>query len=127
MYTLYAHVTPCDPVPRIYVGATKQKPAYRWSKGEGYRHSSRFYEQVKKSGWNNIAHYILGTFETQAEAYEAERETIKRLRLTELGWNIAPGGLEPWNKGKTGVYTPEALERMRVAKLGNQYAKRKGA
>lgn len=57
-----------------------------------------------------------------------EKDLIKRMRLTELGWNIAPGGAEPWNKGKTGVYKPEALERMRVAKLGNQNArKRKGA
>ena len=47
------------------------------------------------------------------------------MRLTELGWNIAPGGAEPWNKGKTGVYTPEALERMRVAKLGNQNARKR--
>lgn len=124
MYTLYAHATPEN---RLYVGATSQRPAQRWSKGEGYKHSSRFYEQVKKYGWNSIRHFILGTYETEAEAYEAEIETIRRLRLTELGYNIAPGGKDPWNKGKTGVYKPEALERMRVAKLGNQYAKRKGA
>ncbi len=46
MYAVYVHITPCDPVPRMYLGVTKQKPAQRWNKGEGYRHSSRFYEQV---------------------------------------------------------------------------------
>lgn len=128
MYTLYVHITPCDPVPRMYLGVTKQKPEQRWNHGEGYRHSSRFYEQVKKYGWDNIRHLIIDEGLTQEEAYEEEKDLIKRMRLTELGWNIAPGGAEPWNKGKTGVYKPEALERMRVAKLGNQNArKRKGA
>jgi len=128
LYTLYAHITPCDPVPRIYIGVTKQKPEQRWNHGEGYRHSSRFYEQVKKYGWDNIRHLIIAEGLTQEEAYQLEKEEIKSMRLTELGWNIAPGGAEPWNKGKTGVYTPEALERMRRAKLGNQNArKKKGA
>lgn len=36
MYTLYVHITPCDPVPRMYLGVTKQKPAQRWNHGEGY-------------------------------------------------------------------------------------------
>lgn len=41
---------------------------------------------------------------------------------------LEPGGKEPWNKGKTGVFTAEALEKMRRAKIGNKYAakKRKG-
>ena len=125
MYTVYVHITPCDPVPRMYLGVTKQKPAQRWNKGEGYRHSSRFYEQVKKYGWDNIRHLIIDEGLTQEEAYEEEKDLIRRMRLTEQGWNIAPGGAEPWNKGKTGVYTPEALEKMRRAKIGNKYAAKK--
>ena len=123
MFTLYAHETPEH---RLYIGVTQQRPIRRWNGGEGYKHSPRFYSVVKKYGWRNIRHYILGTYETAAEAYEAERETIRRGRFTELGYNIAPGGLEPWNKGKTGIYTPEALERMSIAKIGNQNARKKG-
>ena len=126
MYTLYAHVAADGRIPRMYIGVTSQKPSKRWNGGEGYKHSTRFYRAIKAcGGWSNVSHYVIAEGLTEEEAYRLEREEIARMRLTELGWNVAPGGAEPWNKGKTGVYTPEALERMRVAKLGNQYARKR--
>lgn len=124
-YTLYAHVVPDGRIPRIYVGVTSQDPARRWNGGEGYRHSAKFYQAIKACGWNNVSHFIIAEGLTQEEAYRLEREEIGRMRLTALGWNVAPGGKEPWNKGKTGVFTAEALEKMRRAKIGNRYAAKK--
>lgn len=129
MYTLYAHVAADGRIPRMYIGVTSQKPSKRWNGGEGYKHSTRFYRAIKAcGGWSNVSHYVIAEGLTEEEAYRLEREEIARMRLTELGWNVAPGGAEPWNKGRTGVYSKEALEKMRRAKIGNKYAakKRKG-
>lgn len=129
MYTLYAHVAADGRIPRMYIGVTSQKPSKRWNGGEGYKHSTRFYRAIKAcGGWSNVSHYVIAEGLTEEEAYRLEREEIARMRLTALGWNVAPGGKEPWNKGKTGVFTAEALEKMRRAKIGNKYAakKRKG-
>ncbi len=127
-YTLYALAVPEGRIPRLYVGVTAQKPTRRWNGGEGYKSSAKFYQAIKACGWNNVRHFIIAEGLTQEEAYRLEREEIGRMRLTALGWNVAPGGKEPWNKGKTGVFTAEALEKMRRAKIGNKYAakKRKG-
>lgn len=125
-YTLYALAVPDGRIPRIYVGVTSQDPARRWNGGEGYKHSTRFYRAIKAcGGWNNVSHFIIAEGLTQEEAYRLEREEIGRMRLTALGWNVAPGGKEPWNKGRTGVYSKEALEKMRRAKIGNRYAAKK--
>lgn len=124
-YTLYAHVVPDGRIPRLYIGVTSQKPSKRWNGGEGYKHSAKFYKAIKACGWNGVRHFIIADGLTEEEAYRLEREEIARMRLTELGWNVAPGGAEPWNKGKTGVFTAEALEKMRRAKIGNRYAAKK--
>ena len=128
-FTLYAHVAADGRIPRMYIGVTSQKPSKRWNGGEGYKHSTRFYRAIKAcGGWSNVSHYVIAEGLTEEEAYRLEREEIARRRLTELGWNVAPGGAEPLNKGRTGVYSKEALEKMRRAKIGNRYAakKRKG-
>lgn len=117
MYTVYFHTTPAL---KIYVGVTKNKPSIRWSKGRGYKMQPNFYKDIKLYGWNNINHYIIAENLTQQEAFNMEKETIKKLKLTDpkKGYNKAPGGRIPWNKGKTGVYSEETLEKMRIAGTG---------
>lgn len=116
-YTVYAHTTPAH---KIYIGVTKLEPKQRWEKGEGYKKQKNFYEDIKRYGWDNMGHYIIAEGLSEEEAFNIEIENVSGLKLTDpiKGYNIAPGGRIPWNKGKTGVYSEATLEKMRQKATG---------
>lgn len=116
-YTFYAHTTPAH---KLYLGVTKLDPLKRWNNGEGYKNQPLFYEDIKLYGWDNMGHYIIKEGLSEEEAFKMEQDNIKQLKLTDpiKGYNIAPGGRTPWNKGKTGVYSEDTLEKMRQKATG---------
>ena len=84
---------------------------------------------IKKHGWDNLAKSVL-LISTKEYCLDIER---KLRPADKIGWNLTIGGGYPpvifgerpelkgrvsWNKGKTGVYSAETLERMRKNRIG---------
>ena len=90
-YTVYKHVAPNG---KMYVGVTRTNPKHRWNNGQGYKGQSRFFNAIKKYGWENFKHEILLEGLTKEEAELAERLFIGYWNLTsqEYGYNIDGGG-----------------------------------
>ena len=86
---------------------------------------------IKKYGWDNLVKSIILVAEKEY-CLDIERE----LRPDDkIGWNLTAGGGYPptlrgpqpqwrgrtaWNKGKTGVYSPEVISAMRERMLGKE-------
>lgn len=89
-YTVYGHLTPSM---KWYFGITKQPPRKRWRNGEGYK-GSYFYNAVKKYGWNNIYHHIVGTGLTKEQACYLEKKLIEEYDTLnrDKGYNRTVGG-----------------------------------
>ena len=92
-YTVYLHTVPNG---KVYVGITRQDPKKRWGNGINYKHNKRFYNAIKKYGWENIQHEILFTGLTKDEAAAKEIELIKAYHSIDenYGYNILEGGFE---------------------------------
>lgn len=90
-YCVYKHTAPNG---KVYIGQTKQNPAYRFQGGKGYRECPYFYCAIKKYGWENIEHEILVTGLSASEASELERATIKEYMANDprYGYNLTDGG-----------------------------------
>jgi hypothetical protein len=84
---------------------------------------------IKKYGWDNLVKSVL-ILADKDYCLEVER---KLRPADKIGWNLVMGGGYPpiirgprpelcgrpaWNKGKTGLYSPETLAKMREARLG---------
>lgn len=89
-YKVYCHTCPNG---KVYIGITGQNEKLRWNCGNGYA-TQFFGKAVKKYGWKNIKHEILFTYKTLEEAYEKEKELIKRFDAMnpEHGYNCDEGG-----------------------------------
>jgi len=114
-YTVYGHLTPSM---KWYFGITKKPPERRWGlNGQRYKSSPRFYAAIKKYGWDNIYHHIVGTGYTKEEACHLERVLIAEYRtLGDGGYNCTSGG-DGLHDHK---FTDEQIERMRQSHLGQQ-------
>ena len=122
-YTVYMHVFPDG---KKYVGITGQNVEKRWGKGRYYKSCTLVYEAIQKYGWDNIEHIILFEDLQKEEAEQKEIELIEFYNLSDerYGYNLCKGGRtnfpnekvleklrkkEPWNKGKTKIYTQEQI------------------
>lgn len=56
IYKVYMHTLPNG---KKYVGITKRNVNERWKNGNGYKNNCRFYNAIRKYGWDNITHEIL--------------------------------------------------------------------
>ena len=79
---------------KLYIGVTCQRPTRRWANGQGYVFCTRFYNAIKKYGWDAFRHDILFTDLTQEEAERLEVELIAKYDTTnpDKGYNLAAGG-----------------------------------
>ena len=77
VYSIYKHTTPDG---FVYIGATAQKPKNRWNNGENYKFVPKFYEAIKRFGWDNIQHEVVCEVSSREEAYIKEKEYIEKLK-----------------------------------------------
>lgn len=110
-YIVYKHTFPNG---KVYIGATSQKPNYRWKNGRGYIGSTRMENAIKKYGWKNVRHEILITNLTKEEAEQKERELIVYYNSYDkrYGYNLEKGG----SKGKE--ISEETKEKLSKALSG---------
>ena len=91
-YLIYKHTNKIND--KCYIGQTCKKPEYRWCKdGSGYKKKQKkFWNAIKKYGWDNFTHEILYTGLTIEEANKLERELIQKYNSITNGYNISEGG-----------------------------------
>lgn len=105
-YCLYMHRNMINE--KIYVGITCQNPTKRWSGGCGYRKQKKFYNSIKKYGWNNFEHIIVLDNLSKEEAEQKEISLISFFKSNskKYGYNITKGG-----KGSNGKPCSEKTKK----------------
>lgn len=116
----------------------------KWYEAKRRLGRSRLYDAMRKYGREHFHIYPLFHGQSHEEICEHEKLLIKALnsRHPEIGYNLCAGGeghrvapsIEsrlrmsraqkgriPWNKGKTGVFSEEALDKLRKAQTGRKY------
>lgn len=112
MTILYMHVFPNG---KKYVGITSQRPAKRWQRGNNYTHNPHLQRAIKKYGWENIEHIILGEYTSAKEAGEAERKIISEQNLQDpaRGYNISSGG-------EHGTHSAQTIQKLSLSRIGEK-------
>lgn len=96
-WSVYIHIIPKSmsgyEYDKYYVGITSRIPQKRWgSNGINYKRQ-KFYNAIKKYGWNNIEHEIIASNITKQEALDLESTLIELLHSKkEYGYNLTDGG-----------------------------------
>lgn len=97
-YTVYMHILPKDVSGKendlVYIGITRVKPIQRWANGNGYVANVRFFNAIKKYGWEKFEHLILFVNLSEEDAKQKEIELIAKFDSTnrKFGYNVSPGG-----------------------------------
>jgi predicted GIY-YIG superfamily endonuclease len=82
-YYIYIHTCPNY---MTYVGVSRN-PKQRWNNGEGYKDNERFYQAIKKYGWDNIKHEIVATTYYRKFSQQIERTIITDFKKKKLSYN----------------------------------------
>lgn len=92
IYCVYVHTNKING--KKYVGQTCQNVERRWRDGEGYKESPRFYNAIKKYGWDGFYHEIIASNLTIEESNHFEELLINKLNTTNelFGYNLSSGG-----------------------------------
>lgn len=93
MYTIYKYTNKENG--KVYIGQTSRTLEERaQSNGHNYCECRKFYNAIKKYGWNSFEPTILETVETVEEANKREQFYINKYCSTndKYGYNIALGG-----------------------------------
>lgn len=140
IWRVYKHTSPNG---YVYIGITSESDEnIRWRSGYGYRHNPHFFNAIQKYGWDNFRHEIIEEGLTCKEAQDLEISLISKYKRLGVCYNITDGGEghngisltnehkqkisqtlkenhpEPWNKGKTGVYSKETRYKMGASMRG---------
>ena len=81
-----------SPTVKCYIGQTVNIKN-RW-KPSAYRQCKKFYNAIKKYGWENFTHEIICTCSTPQEANEKEAYYIEKYDSVNNGYNLVVGGGE---------------------------------
>lgn len=111
-YCVYLHTNQLNG--KKYVGITCRKPEYRWNSGKGYSNQPKFYNAIKKYGWDSFTHTIIakGLPEECAKTYE--KIYIVLFDTIENGYNNTAGG-----DGATGrIVSEETRQKLSKALKG---------
>ena len=90
MYTIYVHKNKING--KCYVGMTKNdSPKNRWRYGYGYCHQPKFYNAIKKYGWDNFEHNIICHC-LKEDVDRLEKYYIQKYDSINNGYNLDSGG-----------------------------------
>ena len=97
-----------------YFGITCQKPEIRWKNGTGYSYNARFWNAIKKYGWDGFEHEILIDGLGKEDACQMEIKLIKEFMSfdAKYGYNITMGG-----EGASGVVVSKETKAKRSKAL----------
>lgn len=96
---------------------------------DNYLSSSRWLSAEIRYRPNEFRRKVLRYFDSRQDALAYEYKLIGLIKEHEFGtkyYNLKQGkpkGIAPWNAGKTGVYTPQTLDKMSKSKIGNKNTK----
>lgn len=91
IYCVYVHINQKNQ--KAYVGITSIPVKERWQYGNGYRKQPKFYNAIKKYGWNNFDHIILeDNILGEKEALKKETFYIKQYDSINNGYNVLEEG-----------------------------------
>ena len=97
IYSVYVHKNLKND--KYYVGATKQKPTYRWKNGKGYQNNSKMWNDIQNSDWNSDwVHGILGKFDNKKDALKYEAFLIAMLGSAVDGYNTSSYGRNSYKR-----------------------------
>ena len=115
-YKVYMYTFPDG---KVYIGMTKNSVQER--RDCGYQHNASLKKAIKECGWRQMAVDILGEYETEREAFEAERIMIAKHQATDPmhGYNISPGGKSTFQGLK---HTQEYKDRISRLYKGKQFS-----
>lgn len=106
MYNIYCYTSQTTGMK--YIGTTSWTLTKRAGKnGERYNNGGVFWDAIQQYGWSDFTPEILGTADTESEAFEIEKHCISELNtLWPNGYNLQSGG----EKGrKMHSHTREAM------------------
>ena len=93
-FIIYKHINKINK--KVYIGQTCLDPERRWrTNGEGYKDSPKFYNAIKKYGWDNFEHEIIEDNLNSKQADEREIYWIAfydSYNNDDKGYNMTPGG-----------------------------------
>lgn len=90
---------------KVYIGQTCNL-SERWRcNGKNYFSSIKFYNAIKKYGWNNFSHEVLYDNLNQEAADILEKELIEKYDSIKNGYNLKEGGTR-------GTLSEESLKKM---------------
>lgn len=127
-YSVYIHTNKTNG--KKYVGQSSNV-IERWRcGGKNYFNSVKFFNAIKKYGWDNFTHEVLYDNLDKETANKIERELIKKYDSINSGYNIQEGGaisltqesLDKMSKSLKQGYIdhPERREKIRQKKLGSK-------
>lgn len=131
-YCVYVHINKING--KMYVGQSCDLHE-RWrSNGKNYFNSIKFFNAIKKYGWDNFIHVVIKDNMFIGEADAVEKELIETFDTINNGYNLKEGGargeLSPESLKKMGESTsrgfkehPERIEKIRQAHLGRKQSK----
>ena len=114
-YSVYVHLFPNE---KLYIGATRQNPIYRWRRGGGYRNCKVMNDAINEFGWDNIQHIILMDGLDQATAMIVEQVLIEKYKTRDqkYGYNTKNGGQH------FDAHSEEFMSALRDRMTGNTYS-----
>ena len=123
---------------KIYIGSTEnlliRKKYHFYTLKKLIHRNNKLQNSYNKYGKENFIFEVIEFVEDTDKLLEIEQYWIDKLNIVEKGYNIQPiagkihitdeirkkmSGKIPWNKGKTGIYTQETLQKMK----DNAYSK----
>lgn len=118
-YVVYVHRNKANG--KRYIGITNNTSKRWYGNGKHYDGCPRFFNAIKKYGWDSFTHEIIESGLTLEEASQRERYYIAKYRTTEKtnGYNVTEGGQNaPTMLGKH--HSEETKQKMRQAALGRR-------
>lgn len=96
---------------KVYVGQTCNL-SERWrNNGKNYFNSIKFYNAIKKYGWDNFTHEVVYSNLNKQAADKLEKELIHKYNSIEEGYNLKEGGSRGELSTKSLAKMSESLKR----------------